>query len=682
MIMVLPPKPSWNENSFIVVEPSFPTMLCIGRIRSNKGKLFKVADVLWKLIPNQKTQLSFGIASRDLLLTPKARSSPSEVPQRTSPGTPRAARQLKTAGSESDSTSTNPATRTPKDRSPKVTERRSPRSPITEKKRPSRVSELESQLTQLQEDLKKAKDQLTASESWKRHAQQEAEEAKKELLAMSTKLEESQQQLVELCASEEARVQDLRKVSHDRDRAWQSELEAVQKQQSVDSAAFVSAMNEIHRLKIQLEIVAESEAAQTKQTETAQSELQRLKIELTEALSVVEDMKVQLKDLKDSEAHAQALVGETLLQLETAKTIVEILRSDALKAKEAYNNHVSELEQSRAQVNSLEGLVSKLQTDLVKASSSHNEDSLGNVTSAAETLNLADSNHLELDTGNLEVGELKAALETAEARYQEEQIRWTMQIQSAYELVEQTKSLSCLREAELDAELKKTKTDIEELKANLMDKETELQSISEENEGLNMKIKQNKTSQREDELQVVLQKLQADVSDLKANMMDKETELQSISEENELLKVEINKREIERSKGNEEAITEAELARAAEREALMKLGYITEEADKSSRRATRVTEQLEAAQVTNSEMEAELRRLKVQSDQWRKAAEAAAAVLSTGNNGKYMGRSGSLDSYVTGEIGSPYAEDMDDNSPKRKNNMLKKIGVLWKKGQK
>ncbi|MCD7470231.1 hypothetical protein HAX54_009948 [Datura stramonium] len=36
----------------------------------------------------------------------------------------------------------------------------------------------------------------------------------------------------------------------------------------------------------------------------------------------------------------------------------------------------------------------------------------------------------------------------------------------------------------------------------------------------------------------------------------------------------------------------------------------------------------------NSEMEAELRRLKVQSDPVEEAAEAAAAMLSTGNNGK------------------------------------------------
>ncbi|KAJ4970012.1 hypothetical protein NE237_003111 [Protea cynaroides] len=609
--------------------------------------------------------------------TPKARSSSSEVPQRTSPGTPRAARQLKTLGSELNLASTNPASRIPKDGSKKLTERRSPRSPVPEKKRPGRASELEFQLAQLQEELKKTKDQLTTSEIWKRQAQQEAEEAKKQLLALSTKLEESQQQFLELSASEEAQVQELCKISQDRDLAWEAKLEAVQKQHSVDSAALSSAMNEIHRLKIQLELVAESEAAKTKQAEATRSELQILKIDLAETLSVVENMKVQLKNSKESEAQAQALVSETLLQLETSKTTMEMLRSDAFKAKEAYSNLVLELEQSRTHVNSLEGLVSKLQADVVMASNSHVGDSSGDGRSVGETRDLTDLNELrlKLESVNSEMGELKAALEAAETRYEKEQIQCTLQIQSAYEMVEQTKSEACLRQTELEAELKKTKIHIKELKENLTDKETKLQSISEENEGLNLKIKQ-KSCHREDELEVELQKFEADVSDLKANLMEKETELQSISKENELLKWEIKKREMERSKANDEAIAEADAARAAEQEALMKIGYITEEADKSSRKVARVTEQLEAAQVANSEMEVELRRLKVQSDQWRKAAEAAAAFFSTGSNGKFMDR------YVTGKNGSPNSDDMDDDSPKRKNNMLKKIGVLWKKGQK
>ncbi|GMP85201.1 hypothetical protein CsSME_00038452 [Camellia sinensis var. sinensis] len=159
--------------------------------------------------------------------TPKSRTGSLEVPKRTSLATPRTTKQLKMPGSDSEAIpSPSPESRTPKGRSPKVAERKSPRSPVPE-------------LAQLQEELKKAKDQLSSSESWKTQAQQEAEEAKKQLAAMSAKLDESQQQLMELCASEEDRVQELRKISQDRDRAWQSELEAVQKQHSMDSTAFL-----------------------------------------------------------------------------------------------------------------------------------------------------------------------------------------------------------------------------------------------------------------------------------------------------------------------------------------------------------------------------------------------------------------------------------------------------------
>lgn len=558
---------------------------------------------------------------------------------------------------------------------------------LLQKKRPSRIFELETQVSHLQEELKKAKDQLSSSELWKQQSQQDAEESKNKLLAVSSELEESQLQLQELSASEEARVVELQKISKERDQAWQSELEAVQRQNSVDSAALASAMNEIQQLRVQLGMVAESGSAQTKNKESANEEFESLKANLAETLSLVANMKNQLQDCKESEAQAQALVGETLLQLETARQTVEVLKSDSMKSMEAYNSVASELDQSRARVNFLEEFVSKLKNISGDVSQNpagdHNiELELGKDQETGESIKIK----AELHSLKSEVARLRSALEIAESKYHEEQIRSTVQIRSAYELVEQIKSGSSLREAALEAELKKKKADVEELKANLMDKETELQGISEENEGLNLKLEKSLSCQREYELEKELKKLNECVSELRANLMDKETELQSISEENEMLKLEIKKREMDRGKANDHVVAEVEAAKAAEREALMKLGIVMEEADKSNRRAARVTEQLEAAQAANSEMEAELRRLKVQSDQWRKAAEAAAAMISAGNNGKFMERTASLDSNynsIAGKIGSPYSEDMEDDLLKKKNgNMLKKIGVLWKKPQK
>ncbi|KAB1223888.1 Interactor of constitutive active ROPs 2, chloroplastic [Morella rubra] len=609
-----------------------------------------------------------------------------EVPQRKSPATPRTARQLKTPGSDSDAvaSSPNPASRTAKDRSPKVIERRSPRSPMSEKKHSSKVSELESQLAQLQEDLKKAKDQLNSFDSEKRRAQQEAEEVKEELFAMSAKLEESQQQMLELSASEEARLQELRKISQDRDRAWESELEAVQRQHSMDSAALASSMNEIQKLKAQLEMVADSEATQTQNAESAHAEIESLRVELCRTLALVENLKTELNNCKESEAQALEVVRETQRELEEANATAEMLRSDGIKAMEAYNSLSLELEQSKEKMKSLEGLVRKLQADLVDMSGKKLVDPVGDSKIVQDNGENEEIKQLkaELHFLNLEIGQMRAALDAAEIRYQEEYIQSTLQIRSAYEQVERSKLESNQRETELGSELDKFKAQIKDLKAQLMDKEMELQSISDENEGLNLKSENNVSSEKESELAMELNKSEADLAELRASLLDKESKLQNIAEENDALKMEIKKRDMERNQVDNEAVTLSEAARAAELEAVTKLGCLTEEADKSSRRATRVTEQLDAAQAANTEMEAELRKLKVQSDQWRKAAEAAAAMLSTGNTGKFVDRTASHDSNYY-PMGSPYSEDMDEDSPKKKNgNMLKKIGVLWKKGQK
>ncbi|KAH6797720.1 hypothetical protein C2S52_022274 [Perilla frutescens var. hirtella] len=607
--------------------------------------------------------------------TAKSRPGSLDVPPKPSPTTPRTARKLKTPGSDPDSFSS-PKSKTPKDKSPKVVDRRSPRTPATEKKKQSRMSELEPQLAQLQDELKKAKDQLSSSESWKRKAQQEAEEAKKQLAAMSAKLEETHNQLKELSDSEESRVQELRKISQDRDREWQSELEAVQKQHSMDSAALASALNEIQKLKIQLDRVSESEASQARHAESAYAEIQSLRVELTETLELVEKLKNKLNDSRESEAEAIEEVGKAQMLLEVVKSTEEALRMEHANAKESYKSLLSELELSKNKVNSLEELVSDLQADLAKSK---------NVSAENGEYEPSEVLKPEIDDLKHEASLLREALKAAERRYQDQYLQSTLQIRDTYELVKHTKSESLQRESELEAKLEESRAEIEELKTKLIEKEKALQSVPFENNSLNLNVEENHVvAEKESEYEIELKKSESVLEDLKSCLLEKETQLQSITEENEMLKSEILKREIEKNKANDEAIASTEAARAAEREALMKLGYLTEEADKSGRKAVRVTEELDAAQTANSEMEAELRRLKVQSDQWRKAAEAAAAMLSSGNNGKYVERTGSLDYHtIGGKLGLAYSEDTDDESPKKKNgNMLKKIGVLLKKGQK
>ena len=69
--------------------------------------------------------------------------------------------------------------------------------------------------------------------------------------------------MLELSTSKEDRVQELHKLSQDCDRAWEFELEDVQKQHTMVVAALASAMNEVQRLKVQLNMVSESDQTQS-----------------------------------------------------------------------------------------------------------------------------------------------------------------------------------------------------------------------------------------------------------------------------------------------------------------------------------------------------------------------------------------------------------------------------------
>ncbi|KAK1302965.1 Interactor of constitutive active ROPs 4 [Acorus calamus] len=102
------------------------------------------------------------------------RSRGTEMPQQRQ--SPRVPLQLRTSSADSDGTH-----RAVVDRSPKVSDRRSPRNSLHEKKRVTRVTDLESQLGQAQDQLKKLKEQLACAEAAKLEARQELEETKKRI---------------------------------------------------------------------------------------------------------------------------------------------------------------------------------------------------------------------------------------------------------------------------------------------------------------------------------------------------------------------------------------------------------------------------------------------------------------------------------------------------------------------
>ncbi|CAN8252664.1 unnamed protein product [Cochlearia groenlandica] len=552
--------------------------------------------------------------------TQKARNGSQDVPKKVSP---RAARSLKIAAIEPDSSSSavSATNKTPKDKSPKVVGRKSPRSPVSEKKRPSKITELESLVSQLQEELKKVKDQVLVSETSKKQAEQEAEESKKQLEEVSSKLEETKNHFLE-----EETDKTCVLIHPDCDLEFTASAD-----EKTELSVFV---HEIRQLKLQIEMVASSEASHVKEAELRNSEIHLLRGNLMDTLFLVENFSNKLKDCEVTDAETEALATETLKQLENAKKAVEELKSDGTKAVESYKKMAMELEQTKSRIVWLEALVSKLQTN------PEDFENHATLLEDYESLKLVESNKTKEEVSSLrcEVERLRAALEASEKKDQEGNVE-------AY---------SRLRiQSELQSELKIAKSEIDELKAKLIDKETKLQSISEEKDSLHLKLMKN-----QNETDVELKQLKEAMENLKADLMDKETELQIITDENETLKSDVNKRETD------------------VQDALVKLGIAMEEAEDSSKRAVRATEELDATQASNSEMETELRKLKVQSNQWRKAAEAATSMLSAGNNGNFAEN--------CDQTNSPYAEDIDDEelAKKKNGNVLKKIGVLWKKPQK
>ncbi|KAF0887488.1 hypothetical protein E2562_002222 [Oryza meyeriana var. granulata] len=513
--------------------------------------------------------------------TAKIRNGSLEHPTRTSSqGASKTSRPARASGP--DSAADRPSTKSPTGRSPKV-ERRMTMSAEREKRRPpTKLSELESQLSQLQDELKKAKEQLLSTEHSKRRALQEAEQARAQAAAASAQVRDSEAQLAELSSAEESRLLELRRLSQERDRSWQSELEAMQKQHNADSAALVAAMGEVHRLRVQLAAAARADRKQ----------------DVVEAMATIDELRVKLKASEEAEAQARALHEECKQQLEASRATIDSLLTDGSKLMDSFSLVVKELEESRAKVKALEEEIAE--TSAAKA---------------GERCNCSAS------ASASEASELRSELESAEARFQEERILSTVETQCAYELMDQIKMESDLRHGKLAAALESAKSEVIFLKASLFDKDSELRLALDANKKLQSETRTDSTD-----------------NDLKV-------QLQGALQENGRLKLELQQYTSEKASAK---TTDADAAAA-----------------------------VEAAK--KGEMEAELRRLRVQAEQWRKAAETAMALLTVGkgNNGKVVDRSESL------EGGGKYAglwDELDDDAAARKNgNVLRRISGMWKK---
>ncbi|KAJ0103598.1 hypothetical protein Patl1_05039 [Pistacia atlantica] len=175
-----------------------------------------------------------------------------------------------------------------------------------------------------------------------------------------------------------------------------------------------------------------------------------------------------------------------------------------------------------------------------------------------------------------------------------------------------------------------------------------------------------------------------EITMLKSKLEENEKELVVIGQENESLKQQVN-----------EATLKISTAEAKKEEMTQNLSQLGEELKASKEEVVKLKEKLEAVEGAKEALETEMKKLRVQTEQWRKAADAAAAVLAGGveMNGRIPERCGSMDKHFggvfeplagryAGFVGSPgMADDLDDGfgSGKRKGSGIKKFGDLWKR---
>lgn len=179
-----------------------------------------------------------------------------------------------------------------------------------------------------------------------------------------------------------------------------------------------------------------------------------------------------------------------------------------------------------------------------------------------------------------------------------------------------------------------------------------------------------------------------ELDSLRMKLEEKDKELEKFSQENKSLNLLLD-----------EKVVEVSSAKAKEEETALKLNQVIQELEATKSNAAMINEKLDATEKAKEELEAEMKKLRVQTEQWRKAADAAAAVLAGGaemNEGRISERCGSMDKHYTGSVfepavggygsylGSPglIGETEDFGSGKRRSSGIKMFDLWKKKSQK
>ncbi|KAI3712131.1 hypothetical protein L1987_70680 [Smallanthus sonchifolius] len=214
-------------------------------------------------------------------------------------------------------------------------------------------------------------------------------------------------------------------------------------------------------------------------------------------------------------------------------------------------------------------------------------------------------------------------------------------------------------------------------------KETDVFEVPIEMVSVEPKVKDSQNVDQNEVKVNAFSQVTEELSVLKREMEEKEKKLEAFSEENENLKRQLSEANVEISS----ALVKEDKMRST-------LTEIEEELKRSKNDGIQLKKELKEVELAKEGLEIEMKKLRVQTEQWRKAADAAAAILSggveMGDGRRVSERCGSMDKHYSGVfdgyggfVGSPgLGDELDDGfgNGKRKGRMF---SDLWKKkGQK
>ncbi|KAK1699135.1 hypothetical protein QYE76_015832 [Lolium multiflorum] len=165
-----------------------------------------------------------------------------------------------------------------------------------------------------------------------------------------------------------------------------------------------------------------------------------------------------------------------------------------------------------------------------------------------------------------------------------------------------------------------------------------------------------------DQLRVELKAKDANISELTTKLVAKDTEIAALRASNAALAKTVS--------DAAEATRETTESRAREADNALR---------ESAAREAQLAERLAASERAREQLEAEARRSRVQSEQWRKAAEEAAAVLGGAPGGKDMRRHGLVGSSYDGKIDMQDVGGEGSGRKRKSGGAVRLLADLWKK---